>query len=328
MKVAVYYNNRDIRIEEREKPKPRGKELLVKVNSCGICGSDLVEWYRMPRAPLIPGHELGGEIAEVGENVTNFNPGDRVFVAPKIGCGECKHCKKGHHSVCPNVKTRLDGAFSEFVLVPEEMVNNAVFRLPDNLSYDEATFIEPLACVYRAQRFAGVREGDNVLVIGSGMSGILHIKLAVEKGANVTATDINQQRLEFAKKCGANVINANEEIEGKFDVVIVCAAAMPAFETAWKSVDIGGTVVLFTVPSPDKQVVVPVNDFWRKEVKIIESYYCGPDDLDKSMELITSKRIAVEDMITHRLPLDKIQEGYRLVAEADESLKVIIRPNE
>ncbi|MBN2043056.1 MAG: alcohol dehydrogenase catalytic domain-containing protein [Candidatus Aenigmarchaeota archaeon] len=327
MKVAVYYNNSDIRVEEREKPVPKDNELLVKVHSCGICGSDLVEWYRLPRAPLIPGHELGGEIAETGEIVTDFKAGDRVFVAPKIGCGECRYCRKGHQSVCPNVKKRLDGAFAEFVLVPEEMVKKAVFRLSESVSYDEATFIEPLACVYRAQKFAGVKKGDKVLIIGSGMSGILHIKLAIEKGANVTATDINQYRLDFAKRCGATAV-AGGEIEGKFDVVILCAAALPAFETAWKSVDTGGTIILFTVPSPDKQVVVPVNDFWRKEVKIITSYYCGPDDLEESMKLISSKKIGVEDMITHRLPLERIQEGYRLVAEAKDSLKVIIRPNE
>ncbi len=323
----MYYSNKDIRIEEKEKPKPKGKELLVKVHSCGICGSDVVEWYRLPRAPLIPGHELGGEIAGIGESFTDFKTGDRVFVAPKIGCGECRYCKKGHQSVCPNMDVRLGGAFSEFILVPGEMASKAVFRLPDRLSYDEATFIEPLACSVRAQRFANVRKGDRVLVVGSGMSGMLHVKLALNKGAEVTATDINKYRLDFVKKCGATAIDANEEIKGKFDVVILCAAALPAFETAWKNVDIGGVIVLFTVPSPDKQVVVPVNDFWRNEIKVITSYYCGPEDLEESLKLISEGKIGVKDMITHTLPLEKIQEGFDLVSKAGDSLKVIIRPN-
>lgn len=326
MKVAVYYNNKDIRIEESPKPKPNDKEILVKVHSCGICGSDIVEWYRLPRAPLVQGHEMSGEIVEVGSCVSKFKIGDRVFAAPKVGCGECKYCKKGHHSICPNVKARLPGAYSEYVLVPEELASKVVFLLPEKVSYDAATFIEPLACVIRSQKFSGIKEGDSVLVIGSGMSGLLQIKYAISKGAKVTATDINEKRLEFAKKLGAKAVNAKEDIKEKFDVVILCAASLKAFEQAWKSVDLGGVVVLFTVPSPDKKVVVPVNDFWRKEVKIISSYYCGPDDLKESLDLICSNKIEVEDMITHRLPLVDIQKGFDLVVEGKDSIKVIVKP--
>lgn len=325
MKVAVYYNNNDIRIEERPKPKINDKEILVKVHSCGICGSDIVEWYRLLRAPLVQGHEMSGEIVEVGSLVKKYNVGDRVFVAPKVGCGECKYCLKGNHSVCPNVKARLPGAYAEYVLVPEELVEKAVFTIPDKVSYDTATFIEPLACVIRAQKFSGIKKGDSVLIIGSGMSGLLQIKYAISKGAEVTATDINKKRLEFAKKLGAKAINAKNEIKEKFDVVILCTSSLSAFEQAWKSVDIGGVVVLFTVPAPDKKVIVPVNDFWRKEVKVITSYYCGPDDLEESLELISSGKILVKDMITHKLLLEEIQKGFKLVVDGKDSLKVIIK---
>jgi L-iditol 2-dehydrogenase len=326
MKAALWYNNKDLRIEEREKPKPYGKDLLVKIYSCGICGSDVVEWYRLPRAPLIPGHEFGGEVVDTGPDQKEYKIGDRVFAAPKVGCGECKYCRKGHHSICPNIDARLEGAFAEYVLVPDQLVDAAVFRLPDTMSYDEATFIEPLACSYRAQKFAGVRKGDRVLVIGCGMSGLLHVKLAVHAGAEVTATDINDNRLTYAANYGATPVNAGKKIKGKFDVVLLCAAALPAFEVAWESADLGGVVVLFTVPAPGKQVVVPVNDFWRKEIKIIHSYYCGPDDLKAAFDLISGKKISVEEMVTHRFPLEKIQEGYRLVTEAGKSIKVIINP--
>ncbi len=326
MKVAVWYNNKDIRIEDRPKPAPSGNEILVKVHACGICGSDIVEWYRLPRAPLIQGHEAAGQIEKVGENITNFKVGDRVFIAPKVGCGECKYCKKGHHSICPNVKVRVPGAYSEYVLVPEELVDKAVFKIPEDTSYDTATFIVPLACVIRAQKFADIKEDDTVLIIGAGMSGLLHVKLALNKGANVTAVDINEKKLEFAKKLGATTKNATEEPSQKYDIVILCTAAMPAFEQAWESVDLGGTIVLFTVPDPEKQVVVPVNDFWRKEVRLITSYYCGPDDLEQSLDLITSKKIEVDDLITHRLPLDDIQKGFNLVCEGKDSIKVIIKP--
>tara|TARA_Y100000310_G_scaffold317216_1_gene369833 strand:- start:53 stop:1033 length:981 start_codon:yes stop_codon:yes gene_type:complete len=326
MKAAVYYNNNDIRIEDIPQPKINEKQILVKVHSCGICGSDVVEWYRLPRAPLVQGHEMSGEVVEVGSLVKNYKVGDRVFIAPKVGCGKCKYCQKSHHSVCPNVKARLPGAFTEYVLVPEELIENAVFLIPDKLSYDAATFIEPLACAIRAQKFSNIKKEDSVLVIGSGMSGLLHIKLALNKGAKVTAIDINENKLEFAKKLGAKAINAKNPPSEKFDVVILCTASLQAFEQAWKSVDLGGVIVLFTVPDPDKKVIVPVNDFWRKEVKIITSYYCGPDNLKESLNLISSGEIKVKDMITHRLPLDEIQKGFNLVLDGKESIKVIINP--
>lgn len=323
MKVAVWYNNKDIRIEHRDKPKPGPKEVLVKVYSSGICGSDVVEWYRLPRAPLIQGHEFSGEIVEVGSSIKNYKIKDRVSVAPKVGCGICKYCKKGHHSVCPNVKVRLPGAFAEFVLVPEELVDKAIFLIGD-MSYDAATFIEPLACTERAQKFAALKQGDSVLIIGSGMSGLLHLKLAKTKGTRITVTDINEKRLRFAENLGAKALNAKDNLNEKFDVVIVCSAALAAFEQAWKNIDLAGTVVLFTAPSPDKNVVVPINEFWRKEVKIISSYYCSPDDLKESFKLISSGKVKVKDMVTHRLKLEDIQQGFKIVEQADDSLKVII----
>ena len=320
MKVVMWYNNSDIRIEEMEKPIPKNKEIMVKVHACGICGSDLAEWYRLPRAPLVQGHEMGGEVAGTGPGITNFRKGDRVFVAPKIGCLKCKTCLKGHESTCPKVKARVPGAFAEFVCVPEEL-ENTVFKIPDDITYETATFIEPLACVIRSQKLAGVRMGDSILVIGSGISGLLHIKLAKAIGAEATATDVNEKKLEYARKFGAET-----EIRGrKFDVVIVTAAALKALELAWDSVDLGGTIVLFTVPSPDKQVVVPINDFWRKEVRIVTSYYCSLDDLKESMVYLFSKKITVEEMITHRFPLEKTAEGFSKMMEGS-CLKVIIEP--
>lgn len=327
MKVAVWYNNQDIRIEERDKPAPSAGEILIKTHACGICGSDIVEWYRLPRAPLVQGHEVSGEIVEVGSSISQYRVGDRICVAPKVGCGECRYCDKGHHSVCPNVKARLPGAYAEYVLIPEGLVEQAIFPIPDNLDYDCATFIEPLACVVRAQKFAGVKAGDSVLILGSGMSGLLHIKLAVHKQATVVATDINEARLKIAQKLGAQAVNAKQELKDKFDVVMVCTGAIPAIEQAWQSVDLAGTVVMFTVPHPDHEVIVPVNDFWRKEIKIISSYYCGPDDLRESFRLINSGEVIVADLITHRLPLKEIEQGFRLVTEGTESIKVIVNPN-
>ena len=182
MRVCMWYNNRDLRIEEVPTPKPGPREMLVKVMSCGICGSDIVEWYRLPRAPLVQGHELGAEVVEVGDSVTRYKPGDRVFIAPKVPCLECRYCKEGHYPQCSVVKERLPGAFAEYVLVPEILVENGTLLLPDHVTYDQSTFIEPLACAVRAQRLAKVEEGTSVMILGCGMSGLLHVKLAHARG--------------------------------------------------------------------------------------------------------------------------------------------------
>jgi len=337
MRVAVWHNNRDIRIEKVDRPVPGPEEMLVKIISCGICGSDIVEWYRLPRAPLVPGHEIGGEVVETGAAVRKFKAGDRVFIAPKIPCMQCDYCKNGHFPVCPHVKERLPGGFAEYILVPAALVAGGTYRLPEAISTDQSTFIEPLACVVRAQNLAAAAAGQTVMIFGCGMSGLLHIRLARMKGCRVVAVDIRPERLEYAVRSGADVtLHANEDISVQLlaengrpvDVVILCTAAMSAIEQAWKCVDKGGRIVFFAVPDPDKTVTVPLNDFWMKEVALLTSYYCGPPDIVEAMELLESDRIQVDDLISHRLPLSKIAEGFNLVMGGGESVKVIISPNE
>jgi L-iditol 2-dehydrogenase len=329
MKVSVWYNNKDIRIEAVPKPEPGPKEILIKVVSCGICGSDIVEWYRLPRAPLVQGHEIGAEVVEIGKAVTKYRPGDRVFVAPKVPCMKCDYCKNGHYPVCSNVKERLPGGFAEYVVVPEYLVENGTYLLPDQITYDQSTFIEPLACVVRAQQLAGVRRKQTVMVMGSGMSGLLHVKLAKAKHCRVIATDISQTKLEFAAKMGADIIldaakNVPQRLVaekiGMADIVILCTSAVEAVDQAWQCVDKGGVIVFFAVPHPDVNVSIPINYFWTRETRIITSYYCGPPDIETG-------KITVDDMITRRLPLQDVAEGFRMVMAGKESLKVIIHPN-
>jgi L-iditol 2-dehydrogenase len=336
MKVAKWYNNQDIRIEDVPTPSPGPDEMLVKVMACGICGSDIVEWYRLPRAPLVPGHEIGAEVVGVGHAVSNYNPGDRVFVAPKAPCMQCDYCKSGHYPACTSIKERLPGGFAEFVLVPNTLIEHGTYRLPDTISYEQSTFIEPLACVVRAQRLAGVQQGQTVMVFGCGMSGLLHIKLAKAKNCPVIATDVNAGRLKLAAMLEADITidaaeNVAERLTGtsdkKADVVILSTSAMSAIDQAWKCVDKGGSIVFFAVPGPDRQISIPLNDFWTKEIKILTSYYCGPPDINDAIDLIESETIKVDDMITHRLPLKDIIRGFQLVLDGKESLKVIINPN-
>jgi L-iditol 2-dehydrogenase len=336
MKVSRWYNNADIRLEEVPTPKPGPKEMLVKVLACGICGSDIVEWYRLPRAPLVQGHEIGALVVETGSAVQKFKAGDRVFIAPKVACQQCEYCRQGHHPVCANVKDRLPGGFAEYILVPEALVDKGTYRLPDNMTYEQSTFIEPLACVVRAQRLAGLARNQTVLILGCGMSGLLHIKLAKTKGCTITATDMNDTRLALAKKFGAGLtLKATDAVPDrllketgrKADAVIVCTSSLSAIEQAWKCVDKGGVVVFFAVPEPGKQVTLPINDFWTKEVRILTSYYCGPDDLAAALELLASGALTVDDLITHRLPLAETAQGFKLVLDGQASIKVIIQPN-
>ena len=335
MKVSVWYNNEDIRIEEVPRPKPGDKEMLIKVISCGICGSDLVEWYRQPRAPLVQGHEIGAEVVEVGRAVSAYKPGDRVFVAPKVPCMQCAYCKNGQYPVCSNVKERLPGGFAEYVLVPQALVENGTYRLPDSISYDQSTFIEPLACVVRAQQLAGVHNNQTVMVLGSGMSGLLHIQLAKTKQCRVIATDINPKKLEIASNMGADItLDAAEnapapvvaENNHRADVVFLCTSDRSAIDQAWNWVNKGGVIVFFAVPHPDEKVEIPINHFWTREIRIITSYYCGPPDIEAAINLIETQAIEVDDLITRQVPLQDIADGFRMVMEGQETLKVIIKP--
>ncbi|HOW54494.1 MAG TPA: zinc-binding dehydrogenase [Syntrophorhabdaceae bacterium] len=316
---------------------PGPGEMLVKVHSCGICGSDIVEWYRLPRAPLVQGHEIGAEVTAVGGEVKRYKTGDRVFIPPKIPCGKCFYCSNGHYPQCTEIKERLPGGFAEYILVPEIFVERGTYLLPENVTYDQSTFFEPLACAVRAQRLAGIKKEDSVLVIGCGMSGLLHVKLASARGCRVIAVDVNAKKLEIAARSGADItIDAGDDdvpsrlaavIGKKADAVLLCASAVQAVDQAWRCVDKGGVVVLFAVPGPEKEVVVPVNDFWMKEITILTSYYCGPPDIMDAIKLIGSGEIDVDDLVTHRLPLDEIVHGFELVSDGRESIKVIIKPH-
>jgi len=335
MKVARWYNNYDIRIEEVPRPAPGPGEMLAKVMACGICGSDVVEWYRRPRAPLVPGHEIGAQVFEVGAGVSGYRSGDRVFIAPKVPCGQCDYCKNGHFPVCSNIKQRLPGGLAEYILVPQILVERGTYRLPDTIDYEQSTFIEPLACVVRAQRLALLQGGQTVMVMGCGMSGLLQVKLAKSKGCRVIATDVTPQRLRAAVHMGADVaINAAEdvplrlhaEIHKKADVVLLCTSALPAVQQAWACVDKGGVIVFFAVPGPAQPVTIPIQDFWTREIHVFTTYYCGPPDIEEAIRLLASGTVQVDDMITHRLPLEDAARGFQLVMEGTESIKVIIMP--
>ncbi len=337
MKAAMYYNNNDIRIEDIPKPKINDDEILIKTKACGICGSDVMEWYRIKKAPLVLGHEATGEVVEIGKNVKKIKKGDRVFVSHHVPCNKCKYCLNDQHTVCKTLRsTNFDpGGFSEFIRVPKINVENGTFVLPKEISYEDGTFIEPLGCVVRGQRIANIKKGDNVLVIGSGISGLLHIQLAKVKGAEkIIATDVNDYRLKAAKKFGANItINAKEDVPTRVkeindnrlaDKVIVCTGALPAINQALNSVEKAGTILWFAPTDPNVKVEIPFNELWSKGITTTTTYAAVEKDLKEAIELIKIKKINVKDMITHRLKLEEIKKSFKLVSEAKDSIKVII----
>jgi L-iditol 2-dehydrogenase len=340
MLVAVYYNNKDVRIQEMPKPEIADDEIIVKVMASGICGSDVTEWYRVPKAPRILGHEATGVIEKTGDEVTRYQVGDRVFVSHHVPCNKCRYCLRGNHTACETLHTTnyYPGGFAQYIRVPRINVESGIYKLPIDMSFEEGTFIEPLACVVRGQRLAGIQKDDVLLVIGSGVSGILNVQLAKRKGVKrVVVADINRYRLELADKFGADfTVDAKGDLPQKLkevncgrlaDKVVVCTGATQAALTALDCVDKGGTILFFAVPEPSVKVPVPINQFWRNEIILKTSYGAAPDDLAESLAVLAEGKVNVEDMITHRLSLQQAAEGFRLMAEAGESLKVILEPN-
>jgi len=339
MKVAMYYNNSDIRIEEMPIPKIDDNEILVKVQVCGICGSDVMEWYRIKKAPKVLGHEMAGDIVKIGKNVKKLKIGDKIFVSHHVPCDSCSFCKNDKHTLCKTLHSTnfYPGGFAEYLKVPEINIEQGVFIIPKEISYEEGAFIEPLACVVRGLRIADMKPKQTVLVLGSGVAGLLNIKLAKAMGASrILATDIDEYRLSSAKKMGADfVINAKydvpEEIKkhnnGKLaDLVILCAGVKSAAIQAMTSVEKGGTILLFAPTEPGVEVPFPMFDLWNKQVKIVSTYAGAPRDLEEAIELIKSKKVKVTDMITHRFPLSKAEDAFKLAAKAKDSIKIIIKP--
>ncbi|MEW6609345.1 MAG: zinc-binding dehydrogenase, partial [bacterium] len=259
-----------------------------------------------------------------------------ISASHHVPCYTCHYCLHGHHTVCETLrKTHFEpGGFAEYVHLPAINVDRGVYLLPDEISFEEATFIEPLACVLRGQRIAGMQPGNSILIMGSGMAGLLHIHLAQSCGAGIIiATDISDYRLTQATRFGANfTVSAKENVPTRVrevnngrlaDIVIICTSATEAISQALQSVERGGTILFF---APFTTPLFLKDIFWRNEITLTSSYAGNRRDHLTALELIRTRRVRVKEMITHRLPLDQIQFGFQLVAEAKESMKVIIEP--
>ncbi|GHO95978.1 sorbitol dehydrogenase [Reticulibacter mediterranei] len=338
MRVVEYHANDDIRLVEQPVPEIGPGELLVQMNACGICASDVMEWYMQPRAPLYPGHEPVGTVVSVGKGVEQFAPGQRVFFHHHVPCMICHFCQRGSFSQCVTFRrTRLyPGGLAEYVRVPAQNVQLDVLPLPDDLSFETATLIEPLACCIRGIQRANIQPGDRVLVLGAGSNGLMLAQLARQRGAiRVMIADPIAYRRERALEAGIDrafdpqaqpqldqVLAANDGL--KPDVVIVTPSHMSVMRQGVELVGPGGTVLFFAPPPPTEELTLTPNYLFFQEITLRTSYSAGPYDTRQALALLQSGRIRPETIITHRFGLHDAAEAFRLVARPGNALKVVI----
>ena len=341
MRVAMYYRNDDVRLEVIPTPTIGVGEVLVRVAASGICGSDVMEWYRSRTAPRVLGHEVTGEIAALGQGVSRFQLGERVVFTHHVPCNDCRRCLRGQHTLCDTLHSTSfePGGFAEYVRVPKINVDKGgVILLPEGISFEVGTFVEPLGCVVRGLRRIGLQPSDSVLIVGSGLAGLLNIRLARILGAGcIAATDVQPFRLQAALNSGAEAAvdaRAQNVVErllavndgNKFDHVIVCTAASDAFPQAFGAVGPGGIVLLYAFSMPGSSTPLDLHEYFRKSITLRSTYGASPTDLQQAVKLLRFGRVKVDDLITHRLSLAEIGLGFSLVESGAESLKVIIEP--
>jgi len=338
MKAAVYYSQQDIRIEELPMPKLDEGEVLVEMKACGVCGSDLMDWYLKSRAPLVLGHEPAGVIAEKGSKVRDFKVDDRVFVHHHVACLTCHYCKHGDYTLCEqfhntNIKP---GGFAEYFKVPFKNLQLDTLMLPQTVTFEEATLIEPVGCCLRAIRKSNIQTGDSVAVIGAGATGIIHAGLSKILGAAKTiVSDLFDFRLTVAKKFGADVL-VNPEREDLdsivkaetggvgVDVAVVTAPSLDAYKSGLRICRKGGRLIVFAPTAPGEYLEVSPKKLFFSEVQIIPSYSTSHLETREALDLIASGRLNVKELITHRFRLADTAKAFKTALGSKESLKVIV----
>ncbi len=339
MKAAEYHRHGDIRIVDIPVPEIGQEEILVKTKVCGVCGSDVLKWYREKKKSISFGHEVSGIVAKIGKKVEGFQKGDRVFVHHHVPCYICQYCRKGYYTMCAMFhQTNIDPrGFAEYIRVPMLNVRQGgVIKLPDNVSFEAASLIEPIACCVRGLKKTNLQMQDTVLIIGAGFSGLAHLQLVKMMGAGlVVVTDFFDFKLKKAKMLGADfTINPScqkvkEKLyqinEGKgADLVVVTPASTKTIKEAIDLVGKGGTLYLFGPTSPEDYVSIFPFTFFFSEINLITTYSASPLETHAVCKLLKEKKINAQELITHRFSIDKIEEAVELATKAEESLKVVI----
>ena len=344
MRVARFYAPGDLRLEDAPEPSPGPDEVKIRVHNCSTCGTDVKIFnhgHQNLDPPRVIGHEIAGEVVE--STVDGWVPGDRVQVIAAVPCGTCPDCVRGRMSVCPNqtsVGYQYEGGFAEYLIVPRQVLAvDGLNRIPDGVGYAEASVAEPLACVLNGQELAGVGEGDDVVVVGAGPIGCLHVRLARARGARrVFLVELNRARLDMSAEkvrpdaaiCSAEV-NAVDEVhkltDGRgVDVVITAAASGAAQEEALQMAARSGRISFFGgLPKDRPTITLDSNLVHYRELTIVGANGSSPAHNKKALELIASGQVPVADLITHRLPLAELHDAIKLVSSG-AAIKVTIEP--
>lgn len=338
MRVAMVHDYDDIRVETRPTPPCGPDELLVRIAACGVCSGDVMDWYIRAKAPLVLGHEPAGTVVQVGERVSGFFPGDRVFLHHHAPCFTCARCRRGDHVLCATwKKSRLDpGGMAEYVRVPKENLADTLL-LPDHVTFSDAVLVEPAACSVKGIRRSGLQPGETVVITGLGVMGMLNLLVARACGAGrIIVADLVPWRLERALALGADaaldlrhgsLAAQMQSLTGDSlaERVIVGPGHPEAMRDGIRACAPGGTVLFFTPTPPGVPVEIEQHHLYFNEIDLRCSYSCGPYDTRAALDLIARGAIRGSDLITHRFPLDRVAAAFRLTAAGGESLKAIVQ---
>jgi L-iditol 2-dehydrogenase len=337
MKAVFVKKEGGIEIRDVDVPKIHEGELLVKMRACGIDGTDLEKAFGKPVTPPMLGHEVVGEVVE--SKSPEFEVGDRVFVHHHVFCGKCYYCYRGSYTMCPLfLKTTIDPCgLAEYFRVPRINVQRGgVLKLPPNLNWDEATFIEPAACVLRSLRRVGFKAGDTVSLIGVGPTGSLFIKLLKYFGAAlISVSDLSDFRLEIAKRIGADIaINPSrvdfveacrKATDGiGVDIGVLGTPTVKPINILLQTVRKGGKICIFGAPEKGEKSELDFSSLFINEISIITSYSTSEVETTAILELMKKEKISFKDMITHKYKLSNVEEAFEVARDASRSLKVIV----
>lgn len=323
MRAAVLYDIDDIRVERRGVPRIGHGELLVQTRASGICSGDVMTWYVRRKAPLVLGHEPSGVVVAIGDGVAEFVPGDRVFVHHHAPCFDCRACARGDYVQCATWrKTAIDpGGLAEYFRVPAQNVRDTL-RVPQDVSFVDASLVEPLACVVKSIRRSGLRDGDSLHVVGLGVMGLMHALAAASMGARVSGTDFLEERRARAEKLGIETFHPDAKHEGA-DVVICGPGSPDALRNAAAATSAGGTVVMFTPLEPGVPFTFDPNDLYFRDVRLVPSYSCGPQDTREALALIARRVVTAERLGATLYPLEEAPQAYAALQKA-QILKPIV----
>jgi len=355
MRAAVLRGPGALALERVDVPRPGPGEMLVRIRACGICGSDLMEWYVEQKAPFVFGHEPAGDVVAVGPGVTGFQPGDRVVLHHHAPCMECDVCRRGDFVHCPvwRKQALLPGGMAEYAVVAKQSVRHDTHLLPAHVSYEAGTLVEPLACVVKALNRAGFAPGMRVLVIGLGFTGQLFGFLARRRGAAfVAGSDTAPARLDLARKHWADEVydvgrplpdetsspdtaaptrettsasaTRSPVPDHSFDLVVVTPGSPAAMLTGVSAVRNGGALLLFAPTAPGEAVPFPVHELFFREVNIVTSYSAGPDDMKAALQHVHAGDVPADVLISHRFRLEHVAEAYKAAQDVHKALKVVV----